>query len=105
MDTRYLIFYDVKRSTVKNAGTEAGMFLKDTSLAFLSHSFFFLFLSQTNYILSRSCTRDPIDNRQNNAAGLNAVSFYRVVLHIHVDISRSPSFFFVLKIHPHKNGG
>lgn len=53
-------------------------------------------------MLSRSCSRDPIDNRQNNAAGLNVISFYRLVLHIRVDVS---CFVFVVKIHPRKDGG
>lgn len=53
-------------------------------------------------MLPRSCSRDAIDNRQNNASELNAVSFYRLVLHIRVDISR---FVFVVKIYPRKDGG
>lgn len=64
----------------------------------------FFYFSQTNYMPSRSRWRDPIDNRRNNAAGLSAVSFHRLVLPTHVDTFFLP-LFLVLEIHPRKNGG
>lgn len=66
--TRYLIFYVVKRSTVKNTETEA-CFKRYLSRVSLSY-----FCLKSYDMLSRARSPDPIDNRQ--IMRLNVVSFH-----------------------------